>query len=144
MDPSIQVHGSFIITCIMKYPVLSCFCDAFMEITSPHCALKWASVSVTCLRECILTAGERRRALWCDSRETGEGLIKFDVMIRLWLWRTAETKRMSLSGSLWLSVFLSLSLHHCEMSERRAGGGRETETAMSSCQIYCPASLRWV
>ena len=138
-----QLHGSFIITCTIKCHVVSCFNIVFMYNTLPHCALKWASVSVTCLRKCILTAGERRRVLWWDSRETGEGLIKLDVMIRLWLWRTAETKRMSLSCALWLSVFLSLSLHHCEMSERRAGGrNRDRDVELKTrCQICYPAHL---
>lgn len=100
-----------------------------------------------CLRKCILLAGERRSILRCGSGETVAGLIKPSKLFRLvqcndlivTVMHNRNKEDVNLLSSLTLSVFLSLSLLHCEwretQRERERGRDVELKTHCQGIQI---------
>lgn len=88
-------------------------------------------------------AGERRSILQCDSGETVAGLIKPSKLFRLvqcndlivTMTHNRNKEDVNLLSSLTLSVFLSLSLHHCQWREtQRETRGRNVELK-THCQV---------
>lgn len=79
-----------------------------------------------------IAAGERRSILRCNSGETGAGLIKPSKLFRLvqcndlivTMMHNRNKEDVNLLSSLTLSVFLLLSLPHCEQRETQREGER--------------------